>query len=58
MVVLIRLVMLIWVKGTAASLGISKMKILVKMMKQVKMIKLMIMWLMNVSGFRANLSQS
>ena len=35
MVVLIRLVMLIWVKGTAASLGISKMKTPVKLMKQV-----------------------
>ena len=39
---------------TAASLGIDKMKKLVKMMKQEKMIKLVIMRLRSVSGSREN----
>ena len=41
-------------KGTAASLGIYEMKTLVKMMKQVKVTKLMIMRFMSVPGYRLN----
>ena len=45
-------------KCTATSLGINEMKKLANMIKQVKMIKLLIMRLRSVSGSLENISQS